>query len=162
MKMMPPDVISHENQLQYLSEPSIFMLDVFQTADHAGQIFIPHRQRSQTRDATDEQSLMIEDDPRPVGRRSKRISPRRNVYFVRRWYMQIVERPVTVRPRSLRWPTSAALQLLNSGGVQSSLRRPDRVYIKDGLDAVTWLANIKPFKSAKSAANSAKMPGTLT
>src|SRR6218665_2493731 len=43
MKMMPPDVISHENQLQYLSEPSIFMLDVFRTADHAGQIFIPHR-----------------------------------------------------------------------------------------------------------------------
>jgi len=44
MKMMPPDVISHENQLQHLSEPSIFMLDVFRTADHAGQIFIPHRQ----------------------------------------------------------------------------------------------------------------------
>src|SRR6218665_1371683 len=43
MKMMPPDVISHENQLQHLSEPSIFMLDVFRTADHAGQIFIPHR-----------------------------------------------------------------------------------------------------------------------
>src|SRR6218665_1593507 len=43
MKMMPPDVISHENQLQHLSEPSIFMLDVFWTADHAGQIFIPHR-----------------------------------------------------------------------------------------------------------------------
>ena len=41
--MMPPDVISHENQLQHLSEPSIFMLDVFRTADHAGQIFIPHR-----------------------------------------------------------------------------------------------------------------------
>jgi len=40
---MPPDVISHENQLQHLSEPSIFMLDVFRTADHAGQIFIPHR-----------------------------------------------------------------------------------------------------------------------
>src|SRR6218665_531198 len=37
------DVISHENQLQHLSEPSIFMLDVFRTADHAGQIFIPHR-----------------------------------------------------------------------------------------------------------------------
>ena len=35
MKMMPPDVISHENQLQRLSEPSIFMLDVFRTADHA-------------------------------------------------------------------------------------------------------------------------------
>src|SRR6218665_2351847 len=45
MKMMPPDVISHENQLQHLSEPSIFMLDVFRTADHAGQIFIPHRRR---------------------------------------------------------------------------------------------------------------------
>ena len=43
MKMMPPDVISHDNQLQHLSEPSIFMLDVFRTADHAGQIFIPHR-----------------------------------------------------------------------------------------------------------------------
>ena len=43
MKMMPPDVISHENQLQHLSEPSIFMLDIFRTADHAGQIFIPHR-----------------------------------------------------------------------------------------------------------------------
>src|SRR6218665_2321090 len=43
MKMMPPDVISHENQSQHLSEPSIFMLDVFRTADHAGQIFIPHR-----------------------------------------------------------------------------------------------------------------------
>src|SRR6218665_3571569 len=41
--MMPPDVISHENQLQHLSEPSIFMLDVFRTADHAVQIFIPHR-----------------------------------------------------------------------------------------------------------------------
>src|SRR6218665_3679930 len=35
MKMMPPDDISHENQLQHLSEPSIFMLDVFRTADHA-------------------------------------------------------------------------------------------------------------------------------
>src|SRR6218665_90464 len=43
MKMMPPDVISHENQLQHLFEPSILMLDVFRTADHAGQIFIPHR-----------------------------------------------------------------------------------------------------------------------
>src|SRR6218665_1194250 len=43
MKIMPPDVISHENQLQHLSEPSLFMLDVFRTADHAGQIFIPHR-----------------------------------------------------------------------------------------------------------------------
>jgi len=43
MKMMPPDVISHENQLQHLSEPSIFILDVCRTADHAGQIFIPHR-----------------------------------------------------------------------------------------------------------------------
>src|SRR6218665_1207549 len=43
MKMMPHDVISHENQLQHLSEPSIFMLDVFRTAAHAGQIFIPHR-----------------------------------------------------------------------------------------------------------------------
>src|SRR6218665_1340783 len=43
MKMMPPDVISHENQLQHLSEPLIFILDVFRTADHAGQIFIPHR-----------------------------------------------------------------------------------------------------------------------
>ena len=43
MKMMTPDVISHENQLQHLSEPSILMLDVFRTADHAGQIFIPHR-----------------------------------------------------------------------------------------------------------------------
>ena len=41
--MMPPDVISHENQLQHLSEPSIFILDVFRTADHAGQIFIPYR-----------------------------------------------------------------------------------------------------------------------
>src|SRR6218665_3742160 len=41
MKMMPPDVISH--QLQNLSEPSIFILDVSRTADHAGQIFIPHR-----------------------------------------------------------------------------------------------------------------------
>src|SRR6218665_3926730 len=39
------DVISHENQLQHLSEPSIFMLDVFRTADHAGQIFIPHRRQ---------------------------------------------------------------------------------------------------------------------
>jgi len=29
--MMPPDVISHENQLQHLSEPSIFILDVFRT-----------------------------------------------------------------------------------------------------------------------------------
>src|SRR6218665_3459915 len=38
-----PDVISHENQLQHLCEPSIFILDVFRTADHAGQIFIPHR-----------------------------------------------------------------------------------------------------------------------
>ena len=45
--MMPPDVISHENQLQHLSEPSIFMLDVFRTADHAGQIFIPHRLTSE-------------------------------------------------------------------------------------------------------------------
>src|SRR6218665_1464030 len=45
MKTMPPDVISHENQLQHLSEPSIFMLDVFRTADHAGQFFIPHRCR---------------------------------------------------------------------------------------------------------------------
>jgi len=45
MKMTPPDVISHENQLQHLSEPSIFMLDVFRTADHAGHIFIPHRLR---------------------------------------------------------------------------------------------------------------------
>src|SRR6218665_235049 len=44
IKMMPPDVISHENQLQQLSQPSIFILDVFRTADHAGQIFIPHRQ----------------------------------------------------------------------------------------------------------------------
>src|SRR6218665_439487 len=43
MKMTPPDVISHENQLQHLSEPSIFILDVFRTADHAGQIFIPHQ-----------------------------------------------------------------------------------------------------------------------
>src|SRR6218665_271242 len=43
MKMMPPDVISHDNQLQHLSEPSIFILDVFRTADPAGQIFIPHR-----------------------------------------------------------------------------------------------------------------------
>src|SRR6218665_2117861 len=43
MKMMPPDVITHENQLQHVSEPSIFILDVFRTADHAGQIFIPHR-----------------------------------------------------------------------------------------------------------------------
>ena len=25
MKMMPPDVISHENQLQHLSQPSIFI-----------------------------------------------------------------------------------------------------------------------------------------
>src|SRR6218665_457859 len=45
MKIMPPDVISHENQLQHLSKPSIFILDVFRTADHAGQIFIPHRPR---------------------------------------------------------------------------------------------------------------------
>ena len=44
MKMMPPDFISHENQLQHLSESSIFILHVFRTADHAGQIFIPHRQ----------------------------------------------------------------------------------------------------------------------
>ena len=43
MKMMPPDFISHESQLQHLSEPSIFMLDVFRTADHAGQLVIPHR-----------------------------------------------------------------------------------------------------------------------
>src|SRR6218665_507859 len=43
MKMMPPDVISHENQLQHLSEPSIFILDFFRTADHTRQIFIPHR-----------------------------------------------------------------------------------------------------------------------
>ena len=43
MKMMPPDVISHENQLQHLSEPSICILDVFRTAEHAVQIFIPHR-----------------------------------------------------------------------------------------------------------------------
>src|SRR6218665_1648273 len=42
MKMMPSDVISHENQLQHLSEPSIFILDDFRTVDHAGQIFIPH------------------------------------------------------------------------------------------------------------------------
>ena len=49
MKMMPPDVISHEDQLQHLSEPSIFMLDVFQTADHAGQIFVPHRLSSDQR-----------------------------------------------------------------------------------------------------------------
>ena len=41
--MMPPDVISHENQLQHLFQTSIFILDVFRTADHAGQIFIPHR-----------------------------------------------------------------------------------------------------------------------
>src|SRR6218665_833964 len=46
--------------------------------------------------------------------------------------------------------------------VQSSWRRPDRVYIKDGLDAVTWLANKISFKRAKSAANSAKMSGTPT
>src|SRR6218665_1164311 len=46
MKMMPSDVISHENQLQHLSEPSIFILDVFRTADHAGQIFIPHRHKA--------------------------------------------------------------------------------------------------------------------
>jgi len=45
MKMMPPDVISHENQLQHLSEPSIFILDAFRTADHAGHIFIPHRHK---------------------------------------------------------------------------------------------------------------------
>src|SRR6218665_134770 len=45
MKMMPPDVISHENQLKHLSQPSIFILDAFRTADHAGQIFIPHRPR---------------------------------------------------------------------------------------------------------------------
>src|SRR6218665_940008 len=36
-----PDVSSHENQLQHLSQPSIFILDVFRTADHVGQIFIP-------------------------------------------------------------------------------------------------------------------------
>src|SRR6218665_1161707 len=47
MKMMPPDVISHENQLQHLSQPSIFILDVFRTADHAGQIFIRHRHISE-------------------------------------------------------------------------------------------------------------------
>src|SRR6218665_1231489 len=47
MKMMPPDVISHENQLQHTSEPSIFVLNVFRTADHAAQIFIPHRQSYQ-------------------------------------------------------------------------------------------------------------------
>src|SRR6218665_2235857 len=45
MKMMPPDVISHENQLQHLSEPSIFMLDIFRTADHAEQIFIPSQRQ---------------------------------------------------------------------------------------------------------------------
>ena len=33
---------------------------------------------------------------------------------------------------------------------------------KDGLDAVTWLANKKTFKRAKSVANSAKTSGTLT
>src|SRR6218665_3966772 len=33
---------------------------------------------------------------------------------------------------------------------------------KDGLDAVTRLANKKPFKRAKSAANPAKTSGTLT
>jgi len=49
MKMMPPDVISHENQLQHLSEPSIFIIDVFRTADNAGQIFIPHRQHNAAR-----------------------------------------------------------------------------------------------------------------
>jgi len=43
---MPPDVISHENQLQHLSEPSILILGVFRTADHARQIFIPHRHLS--------------------------------------------------------------------------------------------------------------------
>jgi len=40
---MPPDVISHENQLQHLPETTIFILDVYRAADHAGQIFIPHR-----------------------------------------------------------------------------------------------------------------------
>src|SRR6218665_1291360 len=49
MKMMPPDVISHESQLEHLSEPSIFMLDGFRTADHAGQIFIPHRAKTPAR-----------------------------------------------------------------------------------------------------------------
>src|SRR6218665_173644 len=43
------------------------------------------RKRSQTRDATDEQSLRVEDDSRPVGRRSKRISPRRKAHVVTRW-----------------------------------------------------------------------------
>src|SRR6218665_1076093 len=37
------DAACHEDQLQHLSEPSIFILDGFRTADHAGQIFIPHR-----------------------------------------------------------------------------------------------------------------------
>src|SRR6218665_3203568 len=71
-------------------------------------------------------------------------------------------RATSGRPRPLRWPTSAALQLLTLGGVQSSWRRPDRVYIKYGLDAVTWPANKIPFKRAKSAANSAKMSSTPT
>jgi len=39
MKMMPPDVISHENKLQHFSEPSIFILDVFRTADHTSTYF---------------------------------------------------------------------------------------------------------------------------
>src|SRR6218665_3627519 len=34
---------ARRHQLQHLSEPSIFMLDVSRTADHAGQILIPHR-----------------------------------------------------------------------------------------------------------------------
>src|SRR6218665_1137281 len=52
MKMIPPDVISHENQLQHLSQPSIFILDVFRTAEHAGQIFIPHRPKRWRRTVT--------------------------------------------------------------------------------------------------------------
>jgi len=67
---------------------------------------------------------------------------------------------VTVRPRSLRWPASAALQLQAARSRHSA----DRTVftLKDGLDAVTWPANKIPFKRAKSAANSAKTSGTLT
>src|SRR6218665_1217067 len=57
---------------------------------------------------------------------------------------------------------SVALHLLATGGVRFSWRRSHRVYIYDGLDAVTWLANKTPFKREKSLANSAKTSGTLT
>src|SRR6218665_3555776 len=58
IKMMPPYVISHENQLQHLSEPLIFMLDVFRTADHAGQIFIPHRHCPSKSELCEESTLL--------------------------------------------------------------------------------------------------------